>query len=95
MCVDAKKALQRTFEVQRKAKEIQEDVAAHRERTRRIWVKPQQAAAKATHSLACGVPDRESTETKYLRRRRSSLRSGNIDFKVGNRWVALPPNTAK
>ena len=36
ICVDAKKALQRTFEVKRKATEIQEDVAAHRERTRRI-----------------------------------------------------------
>ena len=26
-----------------------------------------QAAAKATHSLTCGVPDREINETKYLR----------------------------
>ena len=26
-----------------------------------------QAAAKATHSLTCGVPDRESNEVKYLR----------------------------
>ena len=26
-----------------------------------------QVAAKATHSLTCGVPDRESNETKYLR----------------------------
>ena len=25
------------------------------------------AAAQATHSLTCGVPDRDSNETKYLR----------------------------
>ena len=36
LCVDAKKALQRTQEVKRKATEIQEDVVFHRERTRRI-----------------------------------------------------------
>ena len=84
ICVDAKKALQRTFELKRKATEIHEDVAAHRERTRRITNehdraeghvnagigslgKALQAAAKATHSLTCGVLDRESNETKYLR----------------------------
>ena len=33
LCVNAKKALQRTFEVKRKATEIQEDVAIHRVRT--------------------------------------------------------------
>ena len=79
--VDAKKALQRTLEVKRKATEIQEDVAIHRERTRRITNehataeghvndgtgslgKALQAVARATHSLTCGVPDRESNETK-------------------------------
>ena len=31
------------------------------------WVEAMQAVAKATHSLTCGVPDRESNETKYLR----------------------------
>ena len=84
ICVDAKKVLQRAFETKRKATEIHEDVAAHRERTRRITNvharaeghvndgigslgKAPQAAAKATHSLTCGVPDRESNETKYLR----------------------------
>ena len=36
LCVAAKKALQRTLEVKRKATEIQEDVAIHRERTRRL-----------------------------------------------------------
>ena len=83
-CVDAKKALQRTFKVKQKTTEIQKDVAAHRERTRRITNeharaeghvndgigslgKVLQAAAKGTHSLTCGVPDRESNETKYLR----------------------------
>ena len=78
-CVDAKKALQRTFEIKRKASE-----AAHRERTRRITDEharaeghvndgigslgeAMQAVAKATPSLTCGVPDRESNETKYQR----------------------------
>ena len=81
LCVDAKKALQRTLEVKRKATEIQEDVAIH---TRLITNeharaagnvndgigslgKAPQAAARATHSLTCGVPDRESNEVKYLR----------------------------
>ena len=82
--VDAKKALHRTFEIKRKASEIQEGVATHRERTRRVaneHVRAEghandgvgslgralQAAAKATHSLTCGVPNRESNEIKYLR----------------------------
>ena len=42
-----------------------------------------QAAARATHSLTCGVPDRESNETECLRRP-SSSRSGSFDCKVGN-----------
>ena len=84
ICVEAKKALHRTFETKRKAPELHEDVAAHRERTRRITNENArteayvndgigslgnalQAAATATHSLTCGVPDRESNETKYLR----------------------------
>ena len=84
ICVDVKKALQRTFEMKRKATELHEDVAAQKERTRRITNeharaeghvndgigslgKALQAAARATHSLTCGVPDRESNETKYLR----------------------------
>ena len=70
--MDAKKALPRTLEVKRKATEIQEDVAAHKERTRRVTneharaeshvndgigslARAVQAAAKATHSLTCGV----------------------------------------
>ena len=36
ICVETKKALHRTFEIKRKASEIQEGVATHRERTRRI-----------------------------------------------------------
>ena len=84
ICVDAKKALHRTFEIKRKATETQDDVATHRERTRPITNeharteghvndgigslgRALQAAAKATHSLTCGVPDRESNEMKYLR----------------------------
>ena len=36
ICIEAKKALHRTFEIKRKASEIQEGVATHRERTRRF-----------------------------------------------------------
>ena len=66
---EAEKVLQRTFEVKRKATEIQEDVVIHRERTRRITNTPGLKATNArdTHSLTCGAPDRESNETKYLR----------------------------
>ena len=39
-----------------------------------------QAAAKTTHSLTCGVPDRESNEIKCLRVR-SHLGSSNFLFK--------------
>ena len=58
ICVDAKKVLRRTFEVKRKATEIQEDVAAHRERTRRITNE---------HSSAEGrVNDRKGSLCKAL-----------------------------
>ena len=39
-----------------------------------------QAAAKAAHNLTCGVPDRESNDTKYLREATELLRGGNIRF---------------
>ena len=42
------------------------------------------AAARATHSLTCGVPDRESNEVKYLREAPNSSRSGSSAAKVGN-----------
>ena len=84
ICVEARKALHRTYEMKRKASEIQEGLATHRERTRRIsneharaeghvndgigsLGRAVQAAAEATHSLTCGVRDRESNEVKYLR----------------------------
>ena len=84
ICVEARKALHRTYEIKRKASEIQQGLATHRERTRHIsneyarakghvdhgigsLGRAVQAAAKATHSLACGVPDREGNEVKYLR----------------------------
>ena len=38
------------------------------------------AAAQATHSLTCGVPDRESNEIKYLR-------DGNSSFKMDSQWA--------
>ena len=83
ICVEARKALHRTYDTKRKASEKQESLATHRERTRRIsneharaeghvndgigsLGRAVQAAAKATHSLTCGVPDRESNEVKYL-----------------------------
>ena len=78
------KALHRTYDIKRKASEIQESVATHKERTRRIaneharaeghvndgigsLGQAVQSTATATHSLTCGVPDRESNEVKYLR----------------------------
>ena len=83
-CVEAKKALHRTFEIKLKASEVQEGLSTHRKRSRRITNeharaeghvnggigslgRAVQAAAKATHSLTCGVPDRESNEIKCLR----------------------------
>ena len=67
ICVDAKKALHRTFEIKRKATEIQEGVAGanktHHERAARaeghvnegigFLGRALQAAAKTTHSLTC------------------------------------------
>ena len=35
MCVEAKKALHRTFEIKRKASEVQEGLSTHQERARR------------------------------------------------------------
>ena len=78
ICVEARKALHRTYDIQRKVSEI------HRERTRRIsneharaeghvsdgigsLGRAVQAAANATHSLTCGVPDRENDEVNCLR----------------------------
>ena len=64
--------------------EVQEDVAAHRDRTRRVTNehakaeghvndgigslgRALQAAAKATHSLTCGVPDLERNDLQHPR----------------------------
>ena len=43
-----------------------------------------QAAARATHSLTCGVPDRESIKVKCMREATNSSRNGNSASKVGN-----------
>ena len=105
LCVEAKKALQRILEVKRKATEIQEDVAIHRERTKRITneharaeghvndgigslEKALQAAARATHSLTCGVPDRESNETKYLRETTELIEEWQFRLQGGQRMSA-------
>ena len=48
----------------------------------------------ATHSLTCGVPDRESNEVKCLARPPSSS-SCSSDSKVGNGWALVPPTTKK
>ena len=71
ICVGAKKALHRTFEIKGKATEIQEDVAAHRDRTRRITNEHVRAEGhvndgigslgQATHNLTSGVPDARVT----------------------------------
>ena len=53
------------------------------------------AAARATHSLTCGVLDRESNEVKYLREAPNSSRSGSSAAKVGNESVPLPRTTER
>ena len=81
--VEARKAWQRTYDLKREASEAQESVFSHRVRTRRFsheharaglfndalgsLGQAVRAAAQATYSLTCGVPDRESNEIKYLR----------------------------
>ena len=73
ICVEARKAWQRTYDLKRKASVAQENLLSHRERTRRFshehdglgpLGKAVRAAAQATHSLTCGVADKESNETK-------------------------------
>ena len=88
ICVEAKKAWQRTYDVKRKASEAQENLLSHRGRTMRISNEHARAeahvndgigslglavraAAKATHSLTCGVPYRESNEVSTFGRRKS------------------------
>ena len=107
LCVDAKKALQRTLEAKLKATDIQEDVAIHRERTRRItneharaeghvndgigsWVKPCKPLARATHSLTCGVPDRESNEVKYLREATELIEEWQYRLQSGQQMSGPP-----
>ena len=73
-CVDLKNACPRTAELRRKATDAHERTRSHRERCRRATkehTKSEAAinhnvkeTANATHSLTCGVPDRESNETK-------------------------------
>ena len=105
LSVAAKQALQRTLEVKRKATDLQEDVAIHRERTRRITNeharaeghvndgigslgKALQAAARATHSLTCGVPDRERNEVKYLREATELIEEWQFRLQGGQRMSA-------
>ena len=106
LCVDAKKALQRTLLVKRKATELQEDVAINRQRTRRITNeharaeghvndgigslgKALQAAARATHSLTCGVLD-ESNETKYLREATELIEEWQCRLQSGQQMSGPP-----
>ena len=83
ICVEARRAWQKTCDLKLKASEAHENLMSHRERTRRTSNEHARAealvndslgilghavrdAAAATHSLTCGVPDRESKEIKYL-----------------------------
>ena len=83
ICVEARRAWQKTYDLERKASEAQENLLSHSERTRRISNEHAKAEAlvtiawehgacrsrwgrSPTHSLTCGVPDRESNEIKYL-----------------------------
>ena len=68
------------YDLKRKASEAQDNASSHRERTRRVsneharvelvndglgsLGQAVRAAAQATHSLICGVPDRDSNEIK-------------------------------
>ena len=56
-----------------------------------------QAAARATHSLTCGVPDRESDEVKYLREATELIEEWQ--FRPPPRWApsecTLPPTTVR
>ena len=100
ICVEARKALHRAYDIKRKASEIQESLATHRKRTRRIsneharaeghvndgigsLGRALQAAAKATHSLTCGVPDRESNEAKYLREATELIEGWQLQLQGG------------
>ena len=100
ICVEARKALHRAYDIKRKASEIQESLATHKKRTRRIsneharaeghvndgigsLGRAVQAAAKATHSLTCGVPDRESNEAKYLREATELIEGWQLQLQGG------------
>ena len=47
-----------------------------------------QAAARATHSLTCGVPDRKSNETKYLRKATEFIEEWQFRLLGGKRMSA-------
>ena len=104
--------LHRTFEVKRKASEIQESVATHRERTRRITNEHARgeghvnngigslgqavhAAAKATHSLTCGVPVRESNQVKYLREATEFIEAWQHQLLSDSQCAGLFPNIVR
>ena len=50
--------------------------------------KAMQAAARATHSLTCGVPDRESNEVKYLREATELIEERQFRLQGGQRVSA-------
>ena len=108
ICVEARKACQRTYDLKRKASEAQENVLSYRERTRRISSEharaeahvndgvgslgqPVRAAAKATHSLTCGVLDRESNEVKYLREATELIEGWQMQLQ-GGQPMSGPPS---
>ena len=49
------------------------------------------AAAKATHSLTCGVPDRESNEVKYLREATEIIEGWQMRLQ-GGQTMSGPPS---
>ena len=53
-----------------------------------LWERPLQAAARATHSLTCGVPDRESNEVKYLREATELIEEWQFRLQGGQRVSA-------
>ena len=74
ICVEGRKAWQKTYDLKRKASEAHENLMSHRERTRRISNEHARVKALVNDSLwhavrdaaAAGEPYRESNEIKYL-----------------------------
>ena len=108
ICVDAKKALHRTFELSARPRRYKKawrhtgselDVLTNERARAEGHVndgigslgRALQAAAKAMHSLTCRVPDRETDETKYLRKATELIEAWQTSTSkwTANEWPSL------